>query len=33
MASGRPRLYTVSDRETHRLTTDNEIDKARYEWI
>src|SRR5258708_7521530 len=33
MASGRPRLYTASDRETGRLTTNNESDKARYEWI
>jgi hypothetical protein len=33
MASQRPRLYTVGDRETDHLTTDNERDKARYEWI
>jgi hypothetical protein len=33
MASRRPRLYTVGDRETDHLTTDNERDKAGYEWI
>ena len=33
MASRRPRLYTAHDRESDRLTTNNESDKARYEWI
>ncbi|HET7123692.1 MAG TPA: hypothetical protein VFI51_06225 [Bradyrhizobium sp.] len=33
MASRRRRLYTLSDPKTDRLTTDNERDKAHYEWI
>jgi hypothetical protein len=33
MASRRPRLYTAHDRESDRLTTNSESDKARYEWI